>query len=410
MKPGLPGGADDRACQKDSSLAARSVLIVCNDGDYFLRHRRAVADRLAREGVETHVVAGGTAIPLDRRAGWTYDFLPIERFAFHPLRDLALAVAVMRLIAARKPASVHLITLKPVVFGGIAALLTRLILGRPSRILLTIPGLGRLMSPGDEGMGVRGRTARFLVGRAMRLLSRSAAVRFTFETNEDRNVWLDRGLIDRESSLVIKGAGVDADVFFPPARPAPLPPEGPVTVLFASRLMRAKGLDVFIEVARHFAGRADLRFVVAGMIEPHDPNGYRPRDLQRERSIDFLGEVRDMAGLLRQVHLVCLPTRYGEGIPRILIEAAATGVACIASDIDGCREIVRDGVSGTLVAAAPPRTMAQAMIDAIEAYAAAPHLLAQHGEAGLRIFREGSFEEDAVVGRFVSLLTETRRA
>jgi glycosyltransferase involved in cell wall biosynthesis len=388
-------------------MAIKSILVVCNDGDYFLRHRRAVVERLAQDGFDVHVIAGGTPIPRESRAGWTYGFLPIERFAFKPWDDLRLVLAVGRLIASRKPATLHLITLKPAIFGGIAAVLARPFFGSPSKILITIPGLGRLMSPdGSVRAGVR--VARFLVRQAIRLLSRKNAICFTFESRRDRELWLADGLIRSDNSLVIKGAGVNPSIFFPASQSVPLPPQGRIIILFASRLLKAKGLDVFIETARHFSGQSDLHFMVAGMVEPHDPDGCRLEDLQQEDAIEFVGEVSDVAGLLRQSHLVCLPTRYGEGIPRILIEAAACGLPCIASDIPGCREIVAHGVSGTLIGVGKPSMMAEAMIDAVNAYRAKQQLLAKEGREGLRIFLEQGFEESAVVEQFVSLLTPKR--
>lgn len=377
------------------------MIVVCNDGDYFLRHRRAVADRLAEGGVNVHVIAGGQPIPAERRAGWTFAFLPIERFAFHPLRDLRLTFAVARAIAARRPQAVHLITLKPIVFGGLAAVAMRLLSGAPRRIVMTVAGLGRLMSPAAGGKGFGRRAARSLLGLAVRFLSWRGCV-FTFESTQDRQTWLDLGLIGTENSVVIKGAGVDPAVFFPASGCEPRSPA--MTVLFASRLLRSKGLDAFVQTARRFSGRGDVRFLVAGMIEPHDPDGYAPEELRRESAVEFLGEIHGLGPLLRQADLVCLPTRYGEGIPRILIEAAATGVACLASDTPGCREIVRHGVNGTLVPVEDPKLTVEAMTDAIETYLRHPGTLRAQGRESLKIFREGGFEEKAVVDRFVALL------
>ena len=146
------------------------------------------------------------------------------------------------------------------------------------------------------------------------------------------------------------------------------------------------------------------------MVEPHDPDRYAPELLEREGAITFLGEASDMPGLLRSVDLVCLPSRYGEGIPRILIEAAASAVPCLTTDLQGCREIVRHGVNGTLIAPGDPRAMAASMIAAIDAYLADPELLDRQGRAGLELFRNGQFREDAVTEQFVRLLIDEGRA
>jgi glycosyltransferase involved in cell wall biosynthesis len=146
------------------------------------------------------------------------------------------------------------------------------------------------------------------------------------------------------------------------------------------------------------------------MVEPHDPDRYAPELLEREGAIKFLGEVSDMPGLLRSVDLVCLPSRYGEGIPRILIEAAASAVPCLTTDLQGCREIVRHGVNGTLIPPGDPRAMAASMTATIDAYLADPELLDRQGRAGLELFRNGQFREDAVTEQFVRLLIDEGRA
>ncbi|RJG46605.1 glycosyltransferase family 4 protein [Mesorhizobium sp. DCY119] len=377
------------------------VVVICNDQEYFLRHRLAVVEKLVQAGAEVTVVTGGQEKPLRKPEGWTFVHMPIERFSFRPLGDLAIVARSARLIAAMNPDAVHLITLKPAVFSGFAAILARLAGRGPRRILVTIPGLGRLMSPGAASNGTAS-AARSIVRRAIRFLSDRRGVYFTFETSHDRNLWLSDGLIRNDNSTVINGAGVNPDIFYPVAGKAARPG---IKVLFASRLLKAKGLDAFIDAAKQYANRADIEFIVAGMIEPHDPDGYSPEELRKEPAISFLGEVTDMPALLRDVDLVCLPTRYGEGIPRILIEAAASGIACLATDLEGCKEIVEDGVSGTLIPASEPEALDKNISNAVDAYLQNPELLRTQGAAGYQRFLSGGFSEEAVVSHFIALLT-----
>ncbi len=382
------------------------VVVICNDQEYFLRHRLAVVERLVQTGAEVTVVTGGQDKALRKPEGWTFVHMPIERFSFRPLGDLAIVARSLRIIRAIRPDAVHLITLKPAVFSGFAAILARLAGGGPRRILITIPGLGRLMSPGATSSGPAS-AARAIVRRAIRFLSGRQGVYFTFETSHDRDLWLSDGLIRNDNSTVINGAGVNPDIFYPSAGKAA---RHPIKVLFASRLLKAKGLDAFIEAAKQYADRPDIEFIVAGMIEPNDPDGYAPEELRKEPAISFLGEATDMPSLLRDVDLVCLPTRYGEGIPRILIEAAASGVACLATDLEGCKEIVEDGVSGTLVPASEPEALARHISNAIDAYLQKPDLLRTQGAAGYQRFLSGGFSEEAVVGHFLDLLVGSDRA
>jgi glycosyltransferase involved in cell wall biosynthesis len=378
------------------------TTFICNDGDYFLRHRRQVADALARAGHNVTVIAGGPPMSADNIGDWRYVNLQIERFAFHPVSDTRLILSSLREIARTRPENVQLITLKPAIFSGLAAIASRLLGYGPRRIVITIPGLGRLMSPGSAHDGRRARISRALVGRAIRFLSRRKDVYFTFETPTDRQHWLSLGYIRPEKSVAIAGAGVDPARFYPAGGHAS---RAVMRVLFASRLLRAKGLDAFVEAARRLHDRARIEFVVAGMVEAHDPDGYPPEELALERSITFLGEATDMPALLREVDLVCLPTRYGEGIPRILIEAAATGLPSIASDVDGCTHIVEHGVSGTIIPVSSPEKMADDLTDAVARYLANPDLRRRQGAAALAHFRQGEFTEDAVTGRIIALLT-----
>jgi len=383
----------------------RPAVILCNDTDYFLRHRTPVAEALVASGRRVVVVSGGRRPLATEMKGWEHVFVPIERWSFAPARDAALLLRSLRLLLALRPAAVHLITLKPAVVGGQAALLARLFTRRPQRIVVTIPGLGRLMSPGSDHTGWRHRASRALVRAAIRLLSVSRRVSFTFETGHDRDLWVAHGLVPASRAHVIGGAGVDPARFHPPAEPRP---DRPLTVLFASRLLKAKGLDAFVSAAEALRHRAGCRFVVAGMAEPDEPDRFPVEELGSLPNLDFLGESRDMPGLLRSVDVVCLPTRYGEGIPRILIEAAATGLPCIATDFEGCREIVRHEVNGLLIAPGPAARMAEDIRCAVERYLDQPELLARHGEASLAAFRGGPFRETDVVAAFLKLLLPER--
>lgn len=379
-----------------------AITVVCNDAEYLLRHRTPVIDRLTASNVDVTVITGGREIAPSEKGRWSHVFIPIERFSFNLLHDLRLFWRTLLECRAARPEAIHLITLKPAVFSGLAAVLARRIYGHPRRILITIPGLGRLMAPTSAETSPKVATLRWLVERAIAFLSARPDVHFTFETAHDRDLWRQRGLVTDANSTVIPGAGVDPALFFPGERMDR--DVAPLKVLFASRLLRSKGLDLFLEVARRVQASGACQFIVAGMVEPHDPDRLSEEALAREGAITFLGEVRDMPKLLRDVDVVSLPTRYGEGIPRILIEASATGLPCLATDVAGCREIIKDGTSGVLVPPGSEEQLITAFQDAVARYVADPALRRAHGRAALDIFRSGPFSEAEVVDRFISLL------
>ncbi|WP_298244111.1 glycosyltransferase [uncultured Bradyrhizobium sp.] len=376
------------------------VLVICNDSAYFLRHRLSVVSHLASIGVDVTVIAGGYPIPADSIQGWKYIHVPIERFKFDPIGDTRLMIRTARTIHAFKPHAAHLLTLKPAIFSGLVSIVSHFLRAYPKRVLITLPGLGRMMSPKVPGQR-RYPIARTLTLLAFRILSRRDYVHFTFETRYDCEFWADRGIANEGNSSLIEGAGVNPDLFYPLEAPRP---HRVVKVLFASRLLKSKGLSTFLKVAHDLAHRGDVEFVVAGVPEDSDPDAIPHRDLEHMTEIRFLGYVSDMPNLLRQCDIVCLPTRYGEGIPRILIEAAATGLPSIASNHPGCCEAVEDGVTGRILTATSDDDMERELSAALVGYLESPDLLAEHKRAAYQHFRSRHFDQAAVAERFTELL------
>ena len=377
------------------------VLVICNDSDYFLRHRLYLVTHLVSIGVDVTVITGGPPIPAERVQGWEYIHLRMERFRFDPIGDMTLAARTIRAIRTLKPDAVHLITLKPAIFSGLASVVSRFFHGYPKRTLITLPGLGRMMS-WSKGSGER----RYPVGRAltilaMRFLARHDSVHFSFETKYDRDFWMKRGVANHKNSSVLDGAGVDLNLFYPSESARS---DSKTKVIFASRLLKSKGLNAFLMMARNLADRPDVQFIVAGLADDQDPDAIRPEYLEQLGDIRFLGQVDDMPPLLRECDIVCLPTRYGEGIPRILIEAAATGLASIVSDHPGCRAVIENGVTGQVLPAKADFEMSRMLSAAVARYLEDPGLLAQHKRAAYQAFRSRDFSQDACVARFTELL------
>jgi len=368
-----------------------------------LLHRRPIADALASEGHDVLVVAGGTPPPDDVEHKWTYRHVPIWRFGFSPLTDALLALTTLYDLIFRRPAAMQLITLKPIVISGLFVwLLGRIGLG-PGRIVLTVPGLGRFMSPKSRLTSIRARCARKFVKFIIRRVAHDRRSSCVFENGEDRAFWVKDRLVDPVRAIVIKGAGVDPSHFYPGERVTAVE-RRPLRVLFASRLIAAKGLGSVIGAARILNCRDSVEFLVAGINYGNDPDEYSREYLESEESIKFLGHVRDVASLLRSVDLVCLPTLYSEGIPRIIIEAAACGVPAIVTDMAGCREIVSQGVTGTLIQPGETDEMAVSIVEAIRRYVDDPMKIQDESRNCLTIWREGRFRVEDIVKEFKSLL------
>jgi len=183
--------------------------------------------------------------------------------------------------------------------------------------------------------------------------------------------------------------------------PAP-EPEGPPVVLLASRMLWDKGVGVFVEAARRLADEGvSARFVLVGGCDSGSPTAVPPAALEKwnqEGVIEWWRHRADMAEVFHASHIVCLPTTYGEGVPKVLIEAAACGRAIIATDVPGCREIVLDRQNGILIPPGNPNSLA----DAIRTLIKDPFLRQNMGEAGRRIALS-EFSSEHVIAQTLTL-------
>jgi len=352
-------------------------------------------------GVEVTVIAGGKPIPVTSSQGWVYRHVHIERFGFAPLADLTLMIETTKAILELKPDAVHLITLKPAVFAGIVSSIFSVLFAYPKKILITLPGLGRMLAS-PKPLGQRTYPiATAITLLKLRLLAKNRQVQFTFETKHDFTFWQDKGIAHASNATIIEGAGVDCKAFYPAE---PSSPRAKKRILFAGRLLNAKGLGAFLIAARQFAKRPNVEFLVAGISDDRDPDSIQASHLAELGEVRFLGFVENMPQLLRECDVVCLPTRYGEGIPRILIEAAASGLASIASNHPGCLEIVVDGVTGQILTGQSEGELVQELSAAIRRYLEVPGLLEQHKRAAHRYFLTRNFNQDTVAAHFCRLL------
>jgi glycosyltransferase involved in cell wall biosynthesis len=318
------------------------LLFVANVPWAFAMHRLPIALMARERGAEVHVACGeGEGADDIVSLGFPFHPLPLTRNTMAPIRDLRAIRALTRLYRQLQPDVVHHVTLKPVVYGSIAARLARV-----PAVVNAFAGLGYVFSSGSLiGWLRRGALLR-LLERALRL-PRQAVV---FENDDDRRLLIEAGAVPSELASVIAGVGVDTTEYYPTVEPG-----GPVRIVLASRMIREKGVEYFVEAARRLkVDGAHARFVLVGTPDPFNPSSLSENQLRSwdsEGIVEWQGFRRDMPRVLQEAHVVCLPTYYREGVPRILIEAAASGRPLVATDMPGCRDIVQNGVNGFTVPA-----------------------------------------------------------
>ena len=371
-------------------MSAR-ILYVVNIPRFFLSHRLPLALAARDAGYDVHVATSAhdaAGIERIREAGLDVHPIPLVQHGRSPLAELRTVLALAALYRRLRPDLLHHVTIKPLLYGGIAARLTR-----RRAVIAAMSGLGRAFR--DEA----GQPRR--PGLALRLALRLALPRrssyLLFQNGEDRDVFVDLRLIDAQHATLIRGSGVDLARFR--HLPETEPSDGRPVVLYAGRLMRSKGLREFVEVARRASGEA--RFRIAGYTEVGSPDAVPEEDLERwatEGHIDWLGARDDMPEVIAAANLVVLPTVYGEGVPKTLIEAAACGRAIVTSDAPGCRDICEDGTNGLLV---PPGDLEE-LERAVRHLVGDPDLRRRMGLAG-RTIAEAGFALEQVNSQTLAL-------
>jgi glycosyltransferase involved in cell wall biosynthesis len=318
----------------------RVLLFVDNDLGTFLWHRLALARAARDSGFEVHVATPASSDAASLATdGFAFHPVPLTRRGINPFREVLTVLALHRLYRRLKPDLVHHLRLKPVLYGTLAARLA----GRPA-VANSLTGLGYVFTATGREAATLRRIAQF----GLRVALRHENSTVIFENPDDRRRFVDSELVNERRTAIVAGSGVDVNFF----QETPFPAGTPLVVL-ASRMLWDKGVGEFVEAARLIAGRGvHARFALVGDTDAGNPSAV-PRDqLQKwhaEGVVEWWGFRRDIQDVLGQSHVVCLPSSYGEGIPRILIEAASCGRPLVATDAPGCREIVRDGLNGFLV-------------------------------------------------------------
>jgi glycosyltransferase involved in cell wall biosynthesis len=368
------------------------LLYLVTEDWYFWSHRLPVA-RAARDAGFDVVVATRVQDHGERIRGEGFRLRPLSwRRRGDGLIGAGRALAALRaLYRQERPHIVHHVALKPVLFGGIAARLAfphRT--SQPARIA-AVTGLGAGLAPATR----LARFARPALGRAVRL---AAGQGWIIVQNPDDGAALARFGLDPAHIVLIRGSGVDTAHF----SPLPEPPGPGVTVALVARMLRSKGvLDAVAAVGRLRAQGLAIELLLAGPIDPDSRDSLDRSELSALAAgpgIAWLGPVEDVRAVWRRAAIALLPSTYGEGVPKTLLEAAACARPIVATDMPGCREAVRPGETGFLV---PPRDVG-ALAEALAALAGDPARRQAMGRAG-RALVEREFGEEGVARQTLAL-------
>jgi len=370
------------------------VLYVVNDAWFLSSHRFEIVVAAINAGYAVHIVARrDDTVAQFEQIGCTFHDWTLSPRGTGFMSELIAFLSLWRVIRQIRPDTLHLITIKSLIYGGLLGRLLRI-----QSVVFAVAGLGNFFVANS----LHERLVRSAASAAYKMVLRHDNAHVIVQNDSDRDLFIENNWIDPSRLTLIPGSGVDLVRFRATPERA-----GSLKVLLASRLLWRKGIREFVEAARHVRkSHPDVSFVLAGAIDAENPQSVRDADVvewSMEGLIDWRGKCDDMTALLAECHIVCLPTYYGEGLPKVLIEACASARAVVCTDWPGCRDIVKHEVSGLLV---PPRDVA-ALSDALLALindSERRHVMAKQG----RSIAEAGFSVESVVAETLSIYAALR--
>jgi glycosyltransferase involved in cell wall biosynthesis len=364
------------------------LLFVVNVDWFFLSHRLPIALAAQKAGYEVHIATGITdKLDVLRSLGLKVHPLGLVRGRVGVLNAVRTVFDLRCIVKRVQPDVMHLVTIKPVLLGGLVARWMRV----PS-LVSAISGLGYVFTATGLKAGVR----RFVVSRVYAWALGHQNQTVIFQNPDDRDILTVATDLPEHKVAMIRGSGVDLAQFKVTSVPVGVP-----VVVFPARLLVDKGVFEFVAAAVALRSKGlQARFVLAGLVDAANPSSISQTQLDAwsaDGVVENWGYQADMPDVLASAHIVVLPS-YREGLPKALIEAAACGRAVVTTNVPGCRDAIEPGVTGVLV---PVRDIS-ALAEAIE------HLLTDvakreaMGLAGRRL-AEQEFDVNSVVGQHLSI-------
>jgi glycosyltransferase involved in cell wall biosynthesis len=366
---------------------SRTVVIAANSSWNIVTFRQGLIRAIREAGYEPLVVASVDAAAEERMASLGVERIPvdIERSGLNPLADLRLLLQYRRILKQRAPAAFLGFTIKPNIYGTIAASSA----GIP--VVANVSGLGTVFLNGGSLMKFVILMYRFALRRANLIF---------FQNPEDRELFVNKRIVRREQTRVLPGSGIDLRQY----GPAPLP-DGPPTFLLIARLLGDKGVREYAEAARSLGEvLPGAKFQLLGPLDHENRTSIDPGELDQwvaEGAVEYLGSSDDVRPFIERASVVVLPS-YREGLPRSLLEGAAMGRPLIATDVPGCRELVQEGVNGLLCGVRDPVSLAGAMLKLGQMSAEQRRIMGQ----AARTLVEERFSEDIVLRAYLDALAE----
>lgn len=370
----------------------KTLLILVSHVSFFMSHRFEIALEAKKLGYKVKVAFGeiDEDIKYLSEKGIESFHVPIQRGGINPFSEARSLLSLWSLFRKLKPDIVHLVTIKPYLYGGIIARLIGM------RCLVSaVSGLGSLFVNNN----LKAIFLRMLLYPIFKAAFNHDNQKIILQNKNDLKVLEDWGVLNSLKVKLLKGSGVNLENFDKYDEPVGVP-----VICFAARLIKEKGVNEFVAAAKILNERnIKAKYLLAGEVDQNNPSGLTEYDLNKIKEdgyVEVLGYYKNIAELYSLSNIICLPS-YREGLPKGLIEAAAACRAVVTTDVPGCRDAIIPNKTGLLV----PVKNSKKLADALQWLIENPKERVLMGKAG-RKFAEKEFAIEKIVKTHINIYQE----
>jgi len=368
------------------------ILFLVNADWAFIINRLPIAIAAKERGYDVHIACHFTGKESFLESfGFNVHFIPFNRNASNPFKEVFTLFKVRELLFKIKPDLLHAVTIKPVLYGG---LMCRLL--PKCAFVAAISGLGIVYSSNTPKNLLIRKVTNFIY----KIILKGDSFKVIFQNSSDKRILQSLSGLNDVNIVQIKGSGADLSIFKPKEET-----DGVPIVSMACRLIKEKGIFEFFEAAKILKSNGVLvRFQIVGAPDPGSSHSITENEmnfLKKDNLVNFLGHRDDVAEIFRSSSIIAFPSYYGEGLPKVLIEAAACGKPVVTTSNVGCSEAVIDGVTGLIVPPKDSESLAEALLKLLSD----KELRLKMGR-NARAFAEDEFDVNAVVSKHMDIYSE----
>lgn len=379
-------------------MIIKKILYVANFDGFFLSHRLPIALKAQKNGCDIVVICEDTGTS-DKIIGHGFQYIALPFYRekkLNILSEIKYIFFLYRQYKKIKPDIIHHISIKPVIYGSLAAKF----LQNKIAIVNAFSGMGYLFTDS------RKKFSEFALLPLFRFIFKQKLLTIILQNQDDFNYFLRKKIVKQPQLELIKGSGVDLDEFA--FSPIPATDNNNIKFVLPARMLRDKGIFEFYYAARLIKKEyPQTLFTLCGDIDKANPSSLTTEQLEQwnqEGIVSWIGHQKNMSEVIANHHIVILPS-YREGLPKSLIEACAIGRPIITTDTNGCRECVIPNHNGFLV---PVKDHLQ-LAEAIKTFIKDPHLLTKFG-LNSRLLAEKEFDINNVLLKTMKIYNELLNA